>query len=185
MLHRFILNVLFLGTALQLAAFEFPESPVAIIETNYGTIEVQLFPKAAPLACENFIRLAEEGAYVNSPFHRIILGFMIQGGDTTKGDGSKSVSLWGIPFADEISNTLRFDVPWRVAMANAGPNTNGSQFFITTKKCRWLDDRHTIFGTVIAGFDTVSAIEKLGTQWGAPRAITPPVMLKVYLKESE
>lgn len=138
----------------------------AIIETNYGSIEIRLFPEVAPKATENFILLAEGGFYNNSPFHRIIPNFMIQGGDFTHGDGSGGRSIWGTDFEDEFSDTLLFDMPGRLAMANKGKNTNQSQFFITTKATTWLNKNHSIFGQVVKGFENVQKIESLGSSSG-------------------
>jgi peptidylprolyl isomerase domain and WD repeat-containing protein 1 len=104
----------------------------AIIHTTYGDIHIRLFPDAAPKAVENFVTHSKQGYYNNTIFHRVIRKFMIQCGDPL-GDGTGGESIWGKEFADEFS-TLRHDKPYTVSMANAGPNTNGSQFFITTEK---------------------------------------------------
>ena len=143
-------------------------APKAIFETTEGTIEVTLKPEIAPKACKNFITLAKKGYYDGTTFHRIIESFMIQGGDP-KGNGTGGTSMWGRPFEDEFSSKERFDRPLLLAMANAGPDTNGSQFFITTVKTPWLNNKHTIFGEVTAGSDTVLTIEKLGSQTGRPK----------------
>lgn len=147
--------------------FKMPSNPVAVIETNQGNIEVRLYPDIAPKAVENFIRLAESGYYEGTTFHRVIKDFMIQGGDPT-GTGAGGESIWHKRFADEISPKVKFDKPGLLAMANAGPNTNGSQFFITTVKTPWLNGKHTIFGEVIGGFDVVKKIEN------APRKLFAP-----------
>ena len=104
----------------------------AIIHTTYGDIHVRLFPDVAPKAVENFVTHARNGYYNNIIFHRVIRKFMIQTGDPL-GDGTGGESIWGREFEDEFSN-LKHDHPYTVSMANAGPNTNGSQFFITTEK---------------------------------------------------
>lgn len=130
----------------------------AILRTTKGDITIRLYPQYAPLACENFVQLARRKYYDNVIFHRIIKAFMIQTGDPT-GLGSGGESCWGEPFADEFSGELKHDKPLTVSMANSGPKTNGSQFFITTVKCPWLDNKHTIFGRVIDGADTVYLIE--------------------------
>ncbi len=135
---------------------------VAIIKTNMGTIELELFDKLAPKTVENFVGLAEKGYYNGVTFHRVIDGFMIQGGDPT-GTGRGGESLWGGKFDDEIVPSLTFDGPGIAAMANAGPNTNGSQFFITLAKTAWLDGHYSIFGKVIKGMDVVQAIGKTKT----------------------
>jgi len=135
------------------------EITVAVMKTNMGDIEIQLFPEDAPLAVENFVKHAKDGYYKDVIFHRVIDGFMIQGGDPT-GTGSGGESIWGKPFKDEFTPKHRFDGPGILAMANAGPGTNGSQFFITLAATPWLNDHHTIFGKVIEGMDVVSAIGK-------------------------
>lgn len=135
---------------------------IAVINTNMGTIEVELFESAAPKTVENFIGLSNKGYYNGVIFHRVIDNFMIQGGDPT-GTGRGGESIWGEPFEDEIVDTLKFDKPGLLAMANAGPNTNGSQFFITTVPTPWLNGHHTIFGKVIKGMDVVNSIGKVQT----------------------
>ncbi len=135
---------------------------VATIKTNMGTIELELFDKLAPKTVENFVGLAEKGYYKGVIFHRVIDGFMIQGGDPT-GTGSGGASFWGGKFDDEIVPSLKFDGPGIAAMANAGPNTNGSQFFITLAKTPWLDGNYSIFGKVINGMEVVQAIGKTKT----------------------
>lgn len=132
------------------------------LETNRGSIVVRLFPDEAPKAVENFQRLVEKSYYDGVIFHRVIPEFMIQGGDPT-GTGRGGESIWGKPFKDEFDPSLRFDRPGLLAMANAGPGTNGSQFFITTAETPWLNDRHTIFGEVVEGLDVVHSIEKSPT----------------------
>lgn len=130
-----------------------------ILSTNRGDIVVQLFPEVAPKTVENFIGLVQKGYYDGIIFHRVIREFMIQGGDPT-GTGRGGQSLWGKPFADEFSPSHTFNRKGLLAMANAGPNTNGSQFFITTALTPWLNNRHTIFGEVVEGYDVVEAIEQ-------------------------
>ncbi|KAF2744091.1 peptidyl-prolyl cis-trans isomerase cyp15 [Sporormia fimetaria CBS 119925] len=129
----------------------------ATIHTTYGDITIRLFPEAAPKAVENFVTHAKSGYYNDIIFHRVIRKFMIQTGDPM-GDGTGGESIWGKEFEDEFS-TLKHDKPYTVSMANAGPNTNGSQFFITTEKAPWLDNKHTIFGRAISGLDVVHKIE--------------------------
>lgn len=136
--------------------------PMAIIETNRGMIEVQLFSDLAPKAVENFTKLAQERYYDGTIFHRVIKNFMIQGGDPL-GNGTGGQSIWGKPFKDEFSSSLIFDKGGYLAMANSGPNTNGSQFFITTAPAPWLNRKHTIFGKVTKGYDVVKKIEKAPT----------------------
>lgn len=133
-----------------------------ILHTNCGDIKIKLFPKTAPKACENFVRLAEKGYYDGVTFHRVIKGFMIQGGDPTA-TGCGGQSVWGKPFEDECDPNVAFDRPGLLAMANAGPGTNGSQFFITTVPTPWLHMHHTIFGEVAEGMDAVEKIENSPT----------------------
>jgi peptidylprolyl isomerase domain and WD repeat-containing protein 1 len=134
----------------------------AVIHTTVGDIHVQMFPDACPKTCENFTTHSRNGYYDNIIFHRIIKGFMLQTGDPL-GDGTGGVSIWGGEFEDEITRDLRHDRPYTVSMANAGPNTNGSQFFITTVATPWLDGKHTVFGRVTKGSDVVHAIENSKT----------------------
>jgi cyclophilin family peptidyl-prolyl cis-trans isomerase len=136
------------------------DTTIAVIKTNMGSIEVELFAKETPKTVENFVGLAKKGYYKGVIFHRVIDGFMIQGGDPT-GSGRGGASLWGGKFNDEIVPGLVFDKEGLLAMANAGPNTNGSQFFITLVPTPWLNGHHTIFGKVIAGMDVVKEIGKV------------------------
>lgn len=129
-----------------------------VLETNQGSITIKLFPEIAPKTVENFVGLVKKGYYSGIIFHRVIKGFMIQGGDPT-GTGMGGESIWGRPFEDEVSANLKFDRRGLLAMANAGPNTNGSQFFITTAATPWLNMKHTIFGEVIEGYGVVEKIE--------------------------
>lgn len=132
--------------------------PIIEIETTKGTFEVALWPDVAPKASENFLKHAQDGFYNGIIFHRVIKGFMIQGGDPT-GTGRGGKSIWGAPFEDEVSDSAKFDRPGLLAMANSGPKTNGSQFFITTAATPWLNKKHTIFGEVVKGYDIVQKIE--------------------------
>ena len=131
----------------------------AVLHTTLGDIHLRLFPSAAPKAVENFVTHARNGYYNNTIFHRVIRKFMIQCGDPL-GDGTGGESIWGREFEDEFS-TLRHDKPYTLSMANAGPNTNGSQFFITTEKTSWLDGKHTIFGRAVQGMDVIHRIENV------------------------
>lgn len=168
-------SVLFFGTGFA------ADNPVLILETNQGNIEIKLMPDIAPKACENFIGLAEKGYYNGIIFHRVIQGFMIQGGDPT-GTGRSGESIWGTDFADEFSPQVRFDRPGLVAMANSGPGTNGSQFFITTTETPHLNDHHTIFGEVVSGYDVVEKIEKTAVDY-SDRPVKEQKILKAYLKK--
>ncbi len=133
-----------------------------VLMTNQGQIKLKLFPESAPLACENFIGLVEKGYYNGITFHRVIKDFMIQGGDPTA-SGSGGESVWRKPFVDEIQPQLQFDKPGVLAMANSGPDTNGSQFFITVKPVPGLNGRHTIFGEVTSGMEVVHKINSVVT----------------------
>jgi len=157
------------------------KSTIVVFETNQGTIELELFPKIAPKTTENFIGLVQKGYYDGIIFHRVIKEFMIQGGDPT-GTGRGGQSIWGKPFKDEFDPNTKFDQPGLLAMANSGPNTNGSQFFITTVPTPWLNMKHTIFGKVVAGMDVVSKIEHVETAIGN-KPLTEQKIIKAYLKQ--
>ncbi|MBK1721468.1 peptidylprolyl isomerase [Thiocystis violacea] len=144
-----------------------------------GTITLELFADVAPKTAENFRALCtgekgEDLSFAGSPFHRIIPGFMIQGGDFTNGNGTGGKSIYGEKFADE-NFELDFTGPGQLAMANAGPNTNGSQFFITVAATPWLSGKHVVFGKVVEGMDVISAIEAQGSNSGRPAS---PVTLE-------
>lgn len=157
------------------------EKVTAVLETTQGEVEIELYPKEAPLAVANFVGHIKSGYYDGLIFHRVIDGFMIQGGDPL-GTGTGGQSIWGKPFPDEFSNALRFDQVGLLAMANSGPRTNGSQFFITTSKPNWLNDKHTIFGKVVKGYDKVVKIEK--TETGArDKPVKDQKIVKAYVKE--
>ncbi len=161
--------------------FSTDSSYTAVIETNMGTIEAQLFAKATPKTVENFVELARKGYYNGVIFHRVIDNFMIQGGDPT-GTGGGGESIWGESFDDEIVDTLKFNEPGLLAMANAGPGTNGSQFFITTVATDWLNGHHTIFGKVTKGMDVVNKIGKVKTSKPYDRPVNDVVMQKVTIE---
>nr|KAJ3417924.1 Peptidyl-prolyl cis-trans isomerase cyp15 [Polyrhizophydium stewartii] len=133
---------------------------LGIIHTTLGDIHVRLFPEYAPKAVENFAELARRGYYNNVIFHRVIKGFMLQTGDPF-GDGTGGESCWGSDFEDEFHRAIKHDRPYTLSMANCGPNTNGSQFFITVAPTPWLDNKHTIFGRATAGMDVIHRIENL------------------------
>jgi len=156
------------------------EAPVVVLETNVGKIELKLFPKKSPLAVENFIGLVKKGYYNGIIFHRVIKGFMIQGGDPT-GTGRGGSSIWGKEFKNEDTPNLVFDRPFLLAMANHGRNTNGSQFFITTVPTPHLNGGYTIFGEVVGGKEVVRKIENVSTGRGN-RPLFDQVIQKAYVK---
>ena len=137
-------------------------NPTAIVETSKGNIKIELRADMAPKAVENFVTHSKNGYYNGLIFHRVIKDFMIQGGDPT-GTGAGGESIWGEKFKDEFAPNAVFDKAGILAMANSGPNTNASQFFITTVPTYWLNGRHTIFGYVKEGFDVVKKIEAVPT----------------------
>ncbi len=156
------------------------DEKIVVLETNQGNIEIKLKVDLAPKACENFIKLAEKGYYNGLIFHRVIKGFMIQGGDPT-GTGSGGESIWGKAFEDELTPVAKFDAPGILAMANSGPNTNGSQFFITCAKTPWLNMRHTIFGEVVSGLEVVQKIENTPVNT-EDRPIAEQKIIRAYIK---
>ncbi|WP_419770469.1 MAG: peptidylprolyl isomerase [Candidatus Marinarcus sp.] len=161
----------------------FAANPIAVMQTNQGTIEIELYPSKAPKAVENFITHSKNGYYNGLIFHRIIKNFMIQGGDPT-GTGRGGESIWKKDFEDEFSPNAVFDKPGILAMANAGPNTNGSQFFITTVPAYWLNGRHTIFGTVIKGMDVVHKLENVETNgnYGGNKPLKDQKIINITIK---
>merc|ERR1719329_180691 len=158
-----------------LAQLVFAEEPKITQKVVMG-----LYGDVVPKTVENFVQLAngkdkdgnvgkastgQDLAFKGSKFHRVIPNFMLQGGDFTKGNGMGGESIYGAKFADE-NFKLKHEGPGTLSMANAGPNTNGSQFFICTAKTSWLDGRHVVFGKVISGMDVVTAVEAVGSQSG-------------------
>ncbi len=156
----------------------------ATLHTTKGDIVIEFASADVPNTVSNFIKLAKSGFYDGTKFHRVIKGFMIQGGDPLSKDDAKSAQ-WGTggpgyQFADEIGPDNR-DVVGTIAMANAGPNTNGSQFFINTADNTFLNTKHTVFGKVVAGMDAVKAIETTPTGAG-DRPIEPMVITSITLE---
>ena len=161
------------------AAIPMQKNSAAIIETTQGTIEIKLYVDKAPKTVQNFVDLTKKGFYDGIIFHRVIPHFMIQTGDPT-GTGTGGP---GYKFADEFSKELKHDKPGIVSMANSGPNTNGSQFFITTIPTPWLDQRHSVFGEVTKGQEVVKAIENAKRD-SSDKPLTPISMKKVTILEN-
>jgi len=157
-------------------------NPVVILETTQGNISLELFPHIAPKAVENFLTHVKEGYYDGIIFHRIIKGFMIQGGDPT-GTGRGGESIWKKPFADEFAPNVVFNKKGILAMANAGPQTNGSQFFITVAPTAWLNGKHTIFGEVRSGYENVRKLEMVEVTHGANRPLQEQKIIKAYIQK--
>ncbi|MBL8092799.1 MAG: peptidylprolyl isomerase [Anaerolineales bacterium] len=153
------------------------KSYTATIETSKGNIVIELLPKVAPVTVNNFVFLARQGYYDGVMFHRVIKGFMAQGGDPT-GTGMGGP---GYEFQDEFSPDVTFDGPGLLAMANAGPGTNGSQFFITYDATPHLNGLHTIFGKVVAGLEVALALAERDP--GDPNAPAGDVMKTITIDE--
>jgi peptidyl-prolyl cis-trans isomerase B (cyclophilin B) len=136
------------------------------LETNVGDIAIELLPEVAPKHVTSTVYLTRLGFYDDVPFHRVIPGFMAQGGDPTgRGTGGP-----GYQYAGEFDRSVKHDQGGLLSMANAGPNTDGSQFFLTFVATPWLDGKHTIFGKIASGMDTLKKLEAKGTQGGQPTA---------------
>lgn len=160
------------------------ENPHVVLETTQGKINLELFPDVAPKAVENFLTHVKEGYYNHNAFHRIIKNFMVQAGDPTE-TGRGGESIWHKPFADEFKPNIIFDKPGILAMANRGPNTNGSQFFITTAKTPWLNGGYTIFGEVAdnASMRTLYKLNNVATtgRSGGDRPLERQEIIKAYV----
>jgi len=153
------------------------KSYIATLHTDKGEIEIELFAIKTPKTVNNFVFLAQEGYYDNIIFHRVIQNFMAQTGDPT-GTGRGGP---GYRFADEIHPKLKHDKPGIVSMANAGPNTNGSQFFITHVPTPWLDGKHSVFGQVTKGLDVVQSIpERDPSRTSSPAVRINSVSINIY-----
>ncbi|HHO42882.1 MAG TPA: peptidylprolyl isomerase [Epsilonproteobacteria bacterium] len=153
---------------------------LVVLKTSAGEITLKMYPDVAPKAVENFTTHVKNGYYDGIIFHRIIKGFMIQGGDPT-GTGMGGESIWGEEFDNEYAPNVVFDKPFLLAMANRGPNTNGSQFFITTAPTPWLNGGYTIFGEVVSGKDVVMKLEDV-TTGPSDRPMVDQVIQKALLK---
>ena len=171
---------LFSVIALNTAGVAMDKKPTIVFETTQGNIEITLKPDVAPKACENMIKLADRKYYDGIIFHRVIKDFMIQGGDPT-GTGTGGESAWGKEFEDEYKEGVSFNKKGILAMANRGPSTNGSQFFITTAETPWLNNRHTIFGEVTSGYDVIEKIEKTKTD-PFDKPVEEQKIIKAYVK---
>ena len=150
---------------------------IAEFETNHGTFEVELFTEKTPITTKNFIDLSNDGFYDNLIFHRVIKGFMIQGGDPN-GDGTGGP---GYQIKDEFHPDLKHDSEGILSMANAGPNTGGSQFFITLAPTSWLDGKHAVFGKVVKGMDIVKEIGNTKTLPG-DKPVEDIIIKKIKIK---
>lgn len=159
------------------------EKLIAKVETNMGEFEIELFAKETPKTVENFAGLIQKGYYDGVSFHRVIAGFVIQGGDPT-GTGAGGDSVWGGEFEDEFHPELRHSEAGILSMANRGPNTNSSQFFITLGATPHLDDRHSVFGKVTSGMDVVEKIGGVQTS-GYPqdKPVEPVIMERVTVEK--
>ena len=155
---------------------------IAVFETTAGTIELELREDLAPMTVQNFENLIKKGYYDGIIFHRVIKNFMIQSGDPT-GTGRGGESSFGKPFKDEFNSKAQFNRAGVLAMANRGPNTNGSQFFITTVETRWLNGKHTIFGYVKdkKSYAIVKKIENTPTGYGDKPKVEQKI-IKAYIK---
>lgn len=155
----------------------------AIIHTTKGDIHMELYPKECPKTVENFVVHSRNGYYNKHIFHRVISSFMIQTGDP-KGNGTGGESIWGGEFEDEFHPLRKHDRPYMVSMANAGPNSNGSQFFITVIPTPWLDNKHTVFGQVLRGMDVVQAISNVKTNKETDRPVDDISIVNIVVKNN-
>jgi len=147
------------------------------LKTNYGEMKLKFFPDVAPKHVTNFIYLTSLGYFDGLSFHRVIKGFMAQGGDPLGTGGGNP----GYRFSGEFSNKVTHDKPGRLSMANGGPGTDGSQFFITFAPAQWLDGKHTIFGEIVEGTDTLHELERRGSTAPAGRTLEPLTIEKAWL----
>ncbi|XP_071544189.1 peptidyl-prolyl cis-trans isomerase-like 1 [Panulirus ornatus] len=156
------------------------QPPYVVLETSMGEVTLELYWKHTPNTCRNFAELARRGYYNGCKFHRIIRDFMIQGGDPT-GTGRGGASIYGKHFNDEIHDELKHTGAGILSMANAGPNTNGSQFFITLAPTQWLDGKHTIVGRVSSGMQVVKRMGLAETD-NNDRPVDPVKIKRAYVK---
>ncbi|KAK8751605.1 hypothetical protein OTU49_009433 [Cherax quadricarinatus] len=156
------------------------QPPYVVLETSMGEVTLELYWKHAPNTCRNFAELSRRGYYNGCKFHRIIRDFMIQGGDPT-GTGRGGASIYGKHFNDEIHDELKHTGAGLLSMANAGPNTNGSQFFITLAPTQWLDGKHAIFGRVSSGMQVVKRMGLVETD-NNDRPVDPVKIKRAYVK---
>jgi peptidyl-prolyl cis-trans isomerase-like protein 2 len=154
------------------------ENAIVTLHTNMGDLNLELYPHWTPKTCDNFISLCERGYYDNTKFHRLIPGFMIQGGDPT-GTGKGGESIFKKDFEDEFYQKLKHDSAGVLAMANRGKATNGSQFYITFGACNHLDMKHSIFGKLVGGMDVLREMEQVRTE--ADRPLTPIIILRTTI----
>ena len=181
MLKRVLLGILLLGFMAVESGAADTKNSIVVLKTNQGDITLKMFPKVAPKAVENFVTHSKNGYYNGVIFHRVIKGFMIQGGDPD-GTGMGGESIWHKDFDNEYAPNVVFDRPFLLAMANRGPNTNGSQFFITTAVTPHLNGGYTIFGEVIKGKNVVRKIESVSTSQPGDRPLFKQVIKKAIVK---
>jgi peptidylprolyl isomerase len=176
--------ILLLLVVLSLTLNAQTNNPHVVLKTTQGDIELELYPDVAPLAVKNFMTHIKNGYYNGIAFHRIIKNFMIQGGDPTE-SGRGGESIWKKPFKDEFKNKV-FNKVGVLAMANAGPNTNGSQFFITTAPTPWLNGYHTIFGQATeSSMKTIMKLNNVATlgRSGRDKPQERQEIIKAYIKK--
>ncbi len=181
------IKTLFISLLMMISVNLFAQNnyPHVVLETTQGKITLELYPEVAPLAVENFMTHVKNGYYNGIAFHRIIKNFMIQGGDPTE-TGRGGESIWKKPFKDEYKDKL-FDTAGVLAMANAGPFTNGSQFFITTVPTPWLNGHHTIFGHITSDPESMKTLQKLNNvatsgRRGGDRPLQRQEIIKAYVQ---
>lgn len=173
--------LLIITTLMLLTGAVYAKDTFVVLKTNQGKITLKMLPLIAPKAVENFTTHVKNGYYDNIAFHRVIENFMVQGGDPSE-TGRGGMSIWGKPFEDEFSENYTFSQPGMLAMANSGPNSNGSQFFITVATTPHLNFKHTIFGYVVDGYDVIERISKVKTD-RYDRPYDTQKIIKAYIKK--